>query len=144
MQLPPARINSTLNTFFGLLANEPPEVADTFIKDRTDWFTFNRLALVAAKQNPALLLWIYQIAGAKDLFRWVGSYLVFSLDAIVKFCFSSWVPSLANQIQPWLESKSPRIWLKLLAFSYSLQAGIQSPPAPPTMKIDTDSFKLES
>jgi lycopene cyclase CruA len=35
MSLPPARINATLNTFFGLLANEPPAVADTFIKDRT-------------------------------------------------------------------------------------------------------------
>lgn len=49
--LPPQRINSMLNTFFGLLASEP-ETADTFIKDRTDWLTFNRLALKAASQNP--------------------------------------------------------------------------------------------
>ena len=42
-----------LNTFFGLLANEPPEVADTFIKDRTDWFTFNRLALIAARKKSS-------------------------------------------------------------------------------------------
>jgi lycopene cyclase CruA len=143
MQLPPARINSTLNTFFGLLANEPPEVADTFIKDRTNWLTFNRLALVAAKQNPALLWWIWQIAGAKDLFRWLGSYLVFTLTAIVNLLFSSWVPALTNQIQPWLESKSPRTWLKLLAFSYSLQAGTQSAPPPPSTSISTESLKLE-
>lgn len=144
MQLPPARINSTLNTFFGLLANEPPEVADTFIKDRTNWITFNRLAIVAAKQNPALLWWIWQIAGAKDLCRWLGSYLVFTISAIVNLCFSSWLPALAHQIQPWLESKSPRMWLKLLAFSYSLQAGTQSAPPPPGSRIMTDSLTLES
>jgi lycopene cyclase CruA len=145
MQLPPARINSTLNTFFGLLANEPPAVADTFIKDRTNWITFNRLALVAAKQNPALLWWIWQIAGAKDLFRWLGSYLVFTLNAIVNLCFSSWVPALTKQIQPWLESKSPRMWLKLLAFSYSLQAGTQSTPPPPSSSsVIAESLTLES
>ena len=131
MSLPPARINATLNTFFGLLANEPPEVADTFIKDRTDWVTFNRLALKAAGQNPALLWWIWKIAGAKDIFRWLGSYIIFGLNAIVNFLFSSWIPALATQIQPWLEAKSPRLWLRLLAFSYSLKAGTQLPPTPP-------------
>jgi lycopene cyclase CruA len=131
MSLPPARINATLNTFFGLLANEPPEVADTFIKDRTDWVTFNRLALKAAGQNPALLWWIWKIAGAKDIFRWLGSYIIFGLNAIVNFLFSSWIPPLAIQIQPWLETKSPRLWLRLLAFSYSLKAGTQLPPTPP-------------
>jgi lycopene cyclase CruA len=120
--LPPARINSTLNTFFGLLAAEPPEVADTFIKDRSDWYTFNRLALKAARSNPALLLWIWQTAGAKDISRWVGSYLVFTLTAIVNLLFSHWVPSFTNHIQPWLEPRFPRLWLRLLAFSYQLRA----------------------
>jgi lycopene cyclase CruA len=143
MALPPARINATLNTFFGLLANEPPEVADTFIKDRTDWITFNRLALKAAGQNPALLWWIWKVAGAKDIFRWLGSYLVFGLNAIVNFLFSSWVPSLAIQIQPWLESKSPRLWLRLLAFSYSLRSGNRSSSAPPSTKINATSTALE-
>jgi lycopene cyclase CruA len=135
MSLPPARINATLNTFFGLLANEPPAVADTFIKDRTDWLTFNRLALKAAKQNPALLLWIWKIAGAKDIFRWLGTYIVFGLNAIVNFLFASWIPALAVQIQPWLEAKSPRLWLKLLAFSYSLRSGTQPPSFPPVTKM---------
>jgi lycopene cyclase CruA len=144
MQLPPARINSTLNTFFGLLANEPPIVADTFIKDRTDWLTFNRLALKAAGQNPALLLWIWQIAGSKDIFRWLGSYIIFGLNAIVNFLFSSWIPALTIQIQPWLEAKSPRMWLRLLAFSYSLKAGTQSPPPPPSPKIVPDSLTVGS
>jgi lycopene cyclase CruA len=139
MLLPPARINATLNTFFGLLANEPPEVADTFIKDRTDWITFNRLALVAAKQNPALLWWIWKIAGAKDIFRWLGSYIIFGLNAIVNFLFSHWVPALATQIQPWLEARAPRLWLRLLAFSYSLKAGTQPPTAPPSAKISTNN-----
>ncbi len=122
MQLPPARINATLNTFFGLLANEPPEVADTFIKDRSDWITFNRLALVAAFQNPALLVWIWQIAGAKDIFRWLGSYYAFTVNAIVNFLFASWIPPLTKRIQPWLESASPRMWLHLLAFRHSLRS----------------------
>lgn len=135
MALPPARINATLNTFFGLLANEPPAVADTFIKDRTDWITFNRLALKAANQNPALLLWIWKIAGAKDIFRWLGSYIVFGLNAIINFLFASWVPSIAIKIQPWLEPKFPRMWLRLLAFSYSLRAGTQPPPVPPNPQI---------
>ena len=144
MSLPPARINATLNTFFGLLANEPPAVADTFIKDRTDWVTFNRLALKAASQNPALLWWIWKIAGAKDIFRWLGSYVIFSLDAIVNFLFSSWVPSLAIQIQPWLESRSPRLWLRLLAFSYTLKASTQSPPFTPSTKIGTERLTVNS
>jgi lycopene cyclase CruA len=122
MQLPPARINATLNTFFGLLANEPPAVADTFIKDRSDWTTFNRLALIAAFQNPALLVWIWQIAGAKDIFRWLGSYYAFTVNAIVNFLFASWLPSLSHRIQPWLESTSPRMWLHLLAFCHSLRS----------------------
>ena len=137
MSLPPARINATLNTFFGLLANEPPEVADTFIKDRTDWVTFNRLALKAAGQNPALLWWIWKIAGAKDIFRWLGSYIIFGFNAIVNFLFSSWVPALAIQIQPWLEARSPRLWLRLLALSYSLKAGTQPPSPPPTPKLSS-------
>ena len=144
MSLPPARINATLNTFFGLLANEPPAVADTFIKDRTDWITFNRLALKAASQNPALLWWIWKIAGAKDIFRWLGSYVIFSLDAIVNFLFSSWVPSLAIQIQPWLESRSPRSWLRLLAFSYTLKAGTRSASFTPSTKIGTDRLTVSN
>ncbi|HEY9623376.1 MAG TPA: flavin-dependent dehydrogenase, partial [Crinalium sp.] len=71
--VPPERINSMLNTFFGVLASESPEVADRFIKDRAGWISFNRMALKAARQNPALLLWIWQLAGPNDLLRWVGS-----------------------------------------------------------------------
>ncbi|MGV2827439.1 flavin-dependent dehydrogenase [Myxosarcina sp. GI1(2024)] len=119
--LPPQRINSMLNTFFGLLAEEPPEVADTFIKDRTDWFTFTRLALVAAQKNPALLLWIWEMAGTRDLIRWLGSYLAFNLDALRNFLLGSWFPGWIKQSQPWLEKQYPGLWLRLLSLNYQLR-----------------------
>ncbi|HEY9647016.1 MAG TPA: flavin-dependent dehydrogenase, partial [Chroococcidiopsis sp.] len=53
--LRPSQINAMLNTFFGILAGEAPEVADRFVKDRAGWLTFNRMALKAAWKNPALL-----------------------------------------------------------------------------------------
>jgi lycopene cyclase CruA len=123
--LPPERINAMLNTFFGLLADEP-DIADTFIKDRTDWLTFNRLALKAAFTNPALLLWIWEMAGSKDVLRWLGSYLAFSMDGLKNLFFSSWFPQYLKNSQSWLEKSNPRLWLKLLSFSYSLNNGFNA------------------
>jgi len=125
--LPPERINSMLNTFFGLLANEPPEVADTFIKDRTDWLTFNRLALKAAFTNPALLLWIWEMAGAKDMLRWLGSYFSFTLSAFVNLLLAGWFPSFTRWCQPWLERKYPELWLRMLTVSYGLTTVMKRP-----------------
>ena len=119
--LPPQRINSMLNTFFGLLAEEPPEVADTFIKDRTDWATFTRLALIAARKNPALLLWIFEMAGSKDMLRWLGSYWSFNLDALRNLLMASWFPQVLKRSQPWLEKRNPALWLKLLSLNYQLR-----------------------
>ena len=119
--LPPQRINSMLNTFFGILAEEPPEVADTFIKDRTDWLTFTRLALIAARKNPALLLWIWEMAGSKDLIRWLGSYFAFNLDAARNLLLGGWFPGWLKQSQPWLEKQYPALWLKLLSLNYQLR-----------------------
>lgn len=119
--LPPQRINSMLNTFFGLLAAEPPEVADTFIKDRTDWFTFTRLALVAARKNPKLLIWIWDLAGGKDLIRWLGSYWAFCLDGLRNLLLRSWFPYWLSKAQPWLEKQYPNLWLKLLSLNYQLR-----------------------
>ncbi|BAZ44399.1 hypothetical protein NIES4102_14080 [Chondrocystis sp. NIES-4102] len=118
--LPPQRINSMLNTFFGILADEPPEVADTFIKDRTDWITFTRLALVAARKNPALLLWIWEMAGSRDLLRWLGAYFSFNLDAVKNLLLAGWLPGWLKQQQPWLEKQYPSLWLKLLSLNYTL------------------------
>ena len=122
--LPPQRINSMLNTFFGILADEPPAIADTFIKDRTNWFTFNRLAIKAALKNPTLLIWIWQLAGFRDILRWLGSYLDFTLAALVGWLFAGWLPSLAQKYQPWLEPKFPALWLQLLAQSYAWSNGL--------------------
>jgi lycopene cyclase CruA len=121
--LPPQRINSMLNTFFGLLADAPPQVSETFIKDRTTWLMFTRLALKAALKNPALLLWIWEMAGTQDLLRWLGSYRDFSLDALKNCFFSGWFPRWLQQSQPWLEKKYPALWFRLLSFGYSLSTG---------------------
>lgn len=76
--LPPQRINAMLNTFFGILATESPTLAEAFIKDRTGWLPFNRMALKAALINPLLLYWIWELVGPKDLLRWLLSYGSFS------------------------------------------------------------------
>lgn len=125
--LRPQQVNAMLNTFFGLLADEPPAVADNFIKDRFDWLTFNRLALKAAWRNPALLLWIWDMAGAKDIFRWLGSYLSFTSNALVSGLLRSWFPGLARRLQPWIEERFPALWLRLLAQSYAITAGMGRP-----------------
>ncbi|MBW4556922.1 MAG: flavin-dependent dehydrogenase [Trichormus sp. ATA11-4-KO1] len=121
--LPPQRINSMLNTFFGLLADEPPEVADNFIKDRCDWLTFNRLALKAARKNPALLLWIWELAGFRDLVRWLGNYVNFGLHSLVSALLSAWLPRFLVQSQPWLEPRYPALWLRLLVINYAITTG---------------------
>ena len=125
--LPPERINAMLNTFFGILAEEPPEVANTFIKDRANWLTFNRLALKAARMNPVLLLWIWEQSGSKDLVRWLGSYFSFTFDSLISWLLRGWFPSWLRQIQPWLERHYPALWLRLLSFSYAITAGVGHP-----------------
>ncbi|HEY9599418.1 MAG TPA: flavin-dependent dehydrogenase [Cyanophyceae cyanobacterium] len=125
--LPPQRVNAMLNTFFGLLADEPPDVADNFIKDRFTWLTFNRLALKAALRNPALLPWIWDMAGAKDIIRWLGSYWNFTYQALVRWLFKGWFPGLIRRLQPWIERRYPALWLRLLAQSYAITAGMGRP-----------------
>ena len=124
--LPPERINAMLNTFFGVLAAEPLPVAEAFIKDRTDWLTFNRMALRAARCNPSLLLWIWDMAGPQDLFRWLGSYLSFTFASLLGWLFG-WLPEFTQRIQAWLEPRYPSIWLWLLAQSYALTDGLGRP-----------------
>ncbi|MEG4419190.1 flavin-dependent dehydrogenase [Microcoleus sp. LAD1_D5] len=121
--LPPQRINSILNTFFGILAGQKLAVAETFIKDRTDWLTFNRLAIEAAGKNPSLLLWILDFVTLGDIWRWLGSYLNFTLLALASLLFG-WLPSFARRVQPWLEPRYPAVWLWLLATSYALTYGM--------------------
>ncbi|MGK7915542.1 MAG: flavin-dependent dehydrogenase [Prochloraceae cyanobacterium] len=117
--LPPQRINAMLNTFFGLLAEEPQDVAETFIKDRTDWLTFIRLALKAARQNPSLLAWIWEMAGSKDMLRWLGAFWAFTLDAGKNWLLGGWFPHWLKLSKPWLKKRYPALWLRLLSLSYS-------------------------
>ncbi|MEG4006085.1 flavin-dependent dehydrogenase [Microcoleus sp. Pol11C1] len=121
--LPPQRINSILNTFFGILAAQKLAVAETFIKDRTDWLTFNRLAIEAAGKNPSLLMWILDFVTLRDIWRWLGSYVNFTLLALASWLFG-WLPSFARRVQPWLEPRYPAVWLWLLATSYALTYGM--------------------
>jgi lycopene cyclase CruA len=126
--LAPYKVNAMLNTFFGILASEPPEVADRFVKDRAGWVAFNRMALKAARINPLLLPWIWELAGTKDLLRWVGSYLNFTLSAFLSWLFG-WVPGFARSAQSWLEPRYPALWLWLLTQSYALTYGVGNPRA---------------
>jgi lycopene cyclase CruA len=130
--LPPERINAILNTFFGILADEPLAVADTFIKDRTDWLTFNRLALKAARQNPSLLLWILKVISWKDIVRWLGSYLNFTIYALISWLLVGWFPAAVQKVQPWLVKRFPRLWFWLLVKSYAIADGMgrDRPPSP--------------
>ncbi len=121
--LPPQRINTMLNNFFGLLADESPEVAENFTKDRFDWLTFNRLALKAARKNPALLPWIWELAGAKDLIRWTGNYVNFGRHALAVVLLGRWLPRFLKRIQSWLEPRYPALWLRLLTINYAIATG---------------------
>lgn len=126
--LPPQRINSMLNTFFGLLANEPLEVADTFIKDKFNWWTFNRLALKAAFMNPLLVPWIWQQAGTKDFSRWVLSYLLFAVESVIGWALNGWFPAWLTRSRSWLEGKYPRLWLRFLSWSYRYRVSVGVSP----------------
>lgn len=141
--LPPQQVNSMLNTFFDVLADQPPEIADAFIKDRVTWTRFNAMAIVAALKNPALLLWIWQMAGAKDLLRWTGNYLNFGVNAFISWIFSGWFPKLLFQIQPWLEAKFPAVWLWGLSQSYALTYGMGKPQMMPKFKLTKPRTTIE-
>lgn len=133
--LPPERVNAMLNTFFGILAAEPSEVAEAFIKDRVDWFSFNHMAIKAAWQNPALLLWIWDLAGPQDMLRWLGSYLSFTISAFISALIRSWFPSFLKRVQSWIEPRFPGLWLWLLTQSYAFTDGVGRPQASATPAV---------
>lgn len=124
--LPPQKINSILNTFFGLLAESPPEVADTFIKDRANWWIFTKLALKAARINPYLLFWILDFINFQEILLWMISYINFTLFSLVSWLFG-WLPSFTRWIQPWLEPRYPGLWFWILANSYALTYNVGQP-----------------
>ncbi|NJR50347.1 MAG: flavin-dependent dehydrogenase [Leptolyngbyaceae cyanobacterium CSU_1_3] len=132
--LPPERINAMLNTFFDVLATQPPAIADAFIKDRVTWTRFNGMAIVAALKNPSLLLWIWEMAGAKDIGRWLGNYFNFGWNALLSWLLAGWFPGVLMGLQPWLEKRFPALWLGLLSQAYAMTYGMgksQAMPRPP-------------
>jgi lycopene cyclase CruA len=124
MHLPPERVNSMLNTFFGLLADEPQPVSDRFIKDRLNWLMFNRLALIAAFKNPKLVLWILEMAGIQDLLKWLSSYGAFTRSSLINALVGGWLPPILRSSQIWLEPTNPRLWLRLLSWSYAINYSV--------------------
>ncbi len=125
--LPPERINSMLNSFFGVMADQESSVSDRFIKDRLDWGMFNRLAIIAAIKNPKIIVWIWDMAGVQDMARWLLSYFWFTLDALMHFLLGSWLPKYLKKNQVWLESKYPKLWLRLMSWSYGLNYSLGNP-----------------
>ncbi|MCS7031056.1 MAG: FAD-dependent oxidoreductase [Gloeomargarita sp. SKYG116] len=126
-QLPPAHINSILNTFFGLLAKAPPEVADRFIKDRSGWWEFTHMALKAAWTNPLILVWIWPLTEWQEMLRWLRSYVIFTWEALVSAVLLPWWPVVLRWGQPWLEKHFPKWWLLWLAQSYHLGYSVGRP-----------------
>ena len=141
--IPPERVNAMLNTFFGILAAETPATAEAFIKDRASWLSFNRMAIVAAWKNPALLLWIWDLAGPRDIWRWLGSYRDFTIAALISGLIAGWFPSLLRRWQPWLEPRFPGLWLWLLAQSYAYTDGMGRPQAFKKATIETSDRSIQ-
>lgn len=136
----PALINSMLNTFFGILGDEKAVVAERFIKDRATWGEFNRMALTAASKNPALLGWIWHLAGPKDMLRWVGSYLNYTLQAFLQWLFS-WFPTWLDNNSSWIRKVNPAIFFWMRAQSYHLTYGMGRPPSVQPLQIEVPEVK---
>ena len=131
-RVPPERINAMLNTFFKIIGTEPPEVGDAFMKDRAPWIAFNRMAVKAATMNPALLLWIWELAGLRDMVRWLWSYVNFTVIMVVSMGLAGWFPNLVERLRPWLEPRWPKVWFWLRAQGYALRDGVGHPWKPPS------------
>lgn len=121
--LPPARINTTLNSFFGILETEPPEVADDFIKDRATWTDFSRMALKAAWKEPRILLWTWQAVGFAGFLHWIPTYLGYTFSAFLSYLLNPWLKVIHHHLRSYLESFAPRLWHRILAWTYTLTYG---------------------
>ena len=141
--IPPERVNAMLNTFFGILAAETPATAEAFIKDRASWLSFNKMAIVAAWKNPALLLWIWDLAGPRDIWRWLGSYGDFTIAALLSGLISGWFPALLRRCQSWVEPNVPGLWLWLLAQSYAYTDGMGRPQRFKEVTIESSDRSIQ-
>jgi lycopene cyclase CruA len=67
------------------------------------------------------------MAGAWDMAKWLLSYFRFTIDALLHFLLSGWLPKSINKNQTWIEAKYPKLWLKLLSWSYGINYSIGNP-----------------
>ncbi|MGF1602167.1 MAG: FAD-dependent monooxygenase [Thermosynechococcaceae cyanobacterium] len=126
-KLAPNWINSTLNTFFGVLTKESPQQVDDFIKDRGSWSFMTRNALIAGWRNPMIPIWVVQSMGWSDFIRWVGTYIAFTWATLMAFLFGGWFPEFLLRQQAQIAPRWPRLWHQLLAWSYRLTYGMGRP-----------------
>lgn len=125
--IPPERINAILNTFFDVLVDSDARLVDDFIKDRLGWLEFNKMVLRAAFKNPRLITWALGLVGIKYFVSWLPAYFEFSRYSFISTLLSGWVPDLIRSAQRSLEKTDPRLWYRLLAWSYSLSYGVGRP-----------------
>ena len=146
--LPPYWINAILNAFFGVLSTEPPDQVDDFIKDRGGWLFMTRTILKAGVRMPKIPWWVMRAIGIQELLRWVPTYLTFTWAALMSFLFSGWLPELLQRWQQPLAQHWPRLWLRLLSWSYRLTYGIGRPKLllrlPPLDIVAETSTRAES
>ena len=144
----PHWINSTLNTFFGILTEEPPDEVDNFIKDRGGWWFMTRTAVKAGLKTPMIPVWVLQSIGPQDFLRWAGVYLNFTIAALMSFLFAGWVPELLQRWEEAISSRWPRWWHSLLAWSYRLTYGMGKPRLmfrlPPAQKVTVKTVQALS
>jgi lycopene cyclase CruA len=95
------------------------------------------MALTAAWHNPKLLQWIWELAGPRDMMRWVLSYLNYTRSTIV--CrLLQWLPLFLRVTQPLLVKISPPLWFGLLARSYAITYGMGRPMSPEPIPANPD------
>jgi len=71
-----------------------------------------------------LILWIWQMAGAKDLLKWLSSYGAFTRSSLTNAILGGWLPKILQSSQSWLEPTNPRLWLRLLSWSYAINYSV--------------------
>ena len=143
----PHWVNTTLNTFFGILSEEPPELVDQFIKDRGSWAFMTRTAVKAGIKTPMIPVWVLKSIGAKDFIKWVGTYITFTMAALMSFLLAGWVPNLLQRWRSTIISRWPRLWHSLLAWSYRLTYGMGQPKLMfqlPSPSIESGANALEA
>ncbi|UFP95024.1 flavin-dependent dehydrogenase [Gloeobacter morelensis] len=126
-RLSPERINAILNIYFDILADSPPGLVDAFLKDRLGWIEFTNLALRAAFKNPRILTWAVDVVGTETLVNWLPAYGRFAFDSLQSAVLGGWLPEVVRSARHRLEKTNPRLWYRLLAWSYRLTYGIGRP-----------------